>query len=63
MREEDHLEDRGADGKIILKWVLEKWDGGMNWIDFAQSRDSWRALVNAVMILPVPQNVGNFLRS
>jgi len=27
---------------------------GMDWIDLAQDKDSWRALVNAVMILLVP---------
>jgi len=28
--------------------------GGMDWIDVAQSRGIWRALVNAVMNLRVP---------
>jgi hypothetical protein len=28
--------------------------GGMDWIDMAQDRDRWRALVSAVMNLPVP---------
>jgi hypothetical protein len=28
--------------------------GGMDWIDLAQDRDKWRALVNVAMSLRVP---------
>ena len=31
-----------------------KWDGSLDWIDVAQGRDKWRALVNAVMNIRVP---------
>jgi hypothetical protein len=63
LRERDRLEDRGIDGRVILRWVLKNWNGGggMDWIELAQDRDRWRALVNAAMNLQVPYNGGNFL--
>ena len=34
--------------------------GDMDWIDLAQNRDRWRALINAVKNYRVPKNLGNF---
>jgi hypothetical protein len=36
------------------------WDG-MDWIDLAQIREQWRALVNTVMNPQVQKNAGKFL--
>jgi hypothetical protein len=35
----------------------------VDWIDLAEDRDQWRALVNTAMNLWVPQNSGKFLSS
>jgi hypothetical protein len=37
--------------KMDLREIV--WDG-MDWIDVAQDRDQWRALLNTVMNLRVP---------
>jgi len=36
---------------------------GMDWIDLAQDRYRWRALVNTIMNIQVPQNAWNLLTS
>jgi hypothetical protein len=56
-----NLEGKGPLGRPRRKWVnnikidlRETGWFGMVWIDLAQDRDQWRALVTAVMKLRVP---------
>ena len=51
LRERYYLEDPSIDGRIIYNIKLDlQGCGGRDWIDLAQDRDRWRALVTAVMI-------------
>jgi hypothetical protein len=34
----NHSEDSSVDGRIVLKWMFEKWDRGHG-LDLAQDRD------------------------
>ena len=63
VRKRDHLEDPGVDGRIILRRIFRRWDGGMDWFDLAQDRDRRLALVNAVKNVRVPYTARNFLTS
>jgi len=63
------------EGKRLLGRIWHRWEdninmdlqevgyGVMNWIELAQDRDRWQALVNTVMNLQVPQIAGSFLTS
>jgi len=47
------MENLDVDGGIVLKLAFKMWDGGMDWIDLAQNKDSWPSLVIGVINLRV----------
>ena len=53
LRERDQLEDKPRWEDNIKMNHQEVGCGVMDWIELAQDRDSWRALLNAVMNLRV----------
>jgi hypothetical protein len=61
LNERNHFEDVGVDEMIILKGISRSGMGSIEWIDLAQQRDGWRALVNALMNIRVLYNGGSFL--
>jgi hypothetical protein len=54
LRERNHLEDPCVDGRIIFMFLQEVLWVGMDWIELAENKAWWWALVNAVMNLQVP---------
>jgi hypothetical protein len=55
------LKNLDVDGRVILKWSLEKYYVVVDWIDLAQERGQWWALMKTVMNLRAPHNAENFL--
>jgi hypothetical protein len=52
LKERDHSEDQGIDGRMGSEWIFGRLAGGVvEWIQLAQDRGWWWALVNAVMNL------------
>ena len=58
LRERDHWGDPDADGGIILMDLQEVGGDCGDWMELAQHRDRWRALVSTVMNLRVPKMRG-----
>jgi hypothetical protein len=50
-KERDHCQEDQDVGGRIMKRIFEIGSGGTDWIDMAQDRGQWRALVNRVKSL------------
>ena len=56
LRERGHWGDQDVDGRIILRWIIRKLEEVVrgDWMELAQDRDRWRALVGTVRDFRVP---------
>lgn len=48
--------------KAVLKSIIRKEDGGVDWVDLALYRNGWWAIVNTVMNPLVPLKAGRISR-
>ena len=51
---------RKLEGNIKMELQEIGWQGS-NWLDLAQGRNKWQALVNAIKDLRIPLNAAKFL--
>jgi hypothetical protein len=56
LRDRGHWGDQDIEGRIILRWIFRKLGGRgrADWMDLAQDKDRWRALVGTVRDFRVP---------
>ena len=45
LRERGYFEDLGINGKVTLKWIFKRKDGGVGCIDMVEDRGKWRDVV------------------
>ena len=60
VKEREYFEDLVIDRRIILKWII---GNVVDWADLAQDSDRWRAAVDILTDVWVPENSESFLTS
>jgi hypothetical protein len=63
VKEKDNLEDLGLDGRILFKWILNKYDGKAVNCNHVLCMGKWWSSLNTVTNLLFPLNEETFLIS